>query len=149
MVLGYDKLGRCPMLAGNSCSIYRNRPATCRIFDCRVLAASGLTGDGNENNPIFQQAQRWQFNCTTKRDLHLLTAVRAATAFLRKHPLCVQTNVVPVDAIQISVAAVKVYDVFLKAYNPSVEVRTANRDSKIAKEVITSYKNFEKRIRAD
>jgi hypothetical protein len=149
MVLGYDGRGRCPMLLGNTCSIYRNRPATCRIFDCRVIAASGLTGDGNEHNPILQQAQRWQFNCPTKRDLNLLSAVQAAAEFLRKHPECLQKNFIPTDAIQISVAAIKVYDVFLNAIDPSVDVRTANRNSEIAKEVIKSYKKFEKRMLAD
>ena len=148
MVLGYDEHGHCPMLVGNTCSIYRNRPITCRIFDCRVLAASGLTGDENENNPIFQQARRWQFNYPAKRDLSLFSAVQAAAAFLRRHPECVQKNLVPMDAIQISVAAIKVYDVFLKANDSFVNAKTVNRDSEIANEVTTSYKKFKKRMRA-
>jgi len=148
MVLGYDEQGRCPMLTGNTCSIYRNRPATCRMFDRRVIAASGLADSGNENNPIFQQARRWQFIFSTKREINLLSAVQAAAVFLSKHHLCVQTDLVPMDAIQISVTAVKVYDVFLEANNPPDDARTINRDSDIVQEVINSYKKFEKQMLA-
>jgi hypothetical protein len=136
------------MLIGNTCSIYRNRPTTCRIFDCRVLAASGLTGEDDENNPIFQQARRWQFNYPTKRDRNLFSAIQAAAAFLRRHPECIQKNLVPMDAIQISIAAIKVYDVFLKTNDPFVYAGKLNRDSEIAKEVFMSYKKFKKRMRA-
>jgi Fe-S-cluster containining protein len=148
MVLGYDEQGRCPMLIGNTCSIYRNRPTTCCIFDCRVLVASGLTGEDDENNPIFQQARRWQFNYPTKRDRNLFSAIQAAAAFLRRHPECIQKNLVPMDAIQISIAAIKVYDVFLKTNDPFVYAGKLNRDSEIAKEVFMSYKKFKKRMRA-
>jgi hypothetical protein len=90
MVMGYDEHGRCPMLAGNKCSIYRNRPDTCRIFDCRVLAASGLALDDNDNNLIVLQARRWKFSCPTKRDHNLLSAVQSAATFLMRHTECVQ-----------------------------------------------------------
>jgi hypothetical protein len=52
------------------------------------------------------------------------------------------------DAIQISVAAIKVYDVFLKANNPSGDAKTARRDSDIIKEVLKSYKKFEEQTLA-
>ena len=52
------------------------------------------------------------------------------------------------DAIQISVAAIKVYDVFLKANNPLGDARTTTHNSEIAKEVMNSYKKFEKQMHA-
>src|SRR5437763_4457379 len=42
MVLGYDDRGQCPMLVDNQCSIYSHRPRTCRAYDCRVFAATGI-----------------------------------------------------------------------------------------------------------
>jgi hypothetical protein len=32
--------GRCSYLKDNGCSIYNDRPALCRAFDCRVYAVS-------------------------------------------------------------------------------------------------------------
>jgi hypothetical protein len=148
MVLGYDKSGRCPMLVGNKCSIYRNRPATCRIFDCRILAASRLELDDNDNNFIVQQARRWKFRYPTKRDCNLFSAVQDAATFLMRHPECLQNNWVPRDAIQISVLAIKVYEVFLKSNSLFVDTRKVIRDSEIAKEVLKSYERFERRMHA-
>src|SRR5688572_7337692 len=41
VVLGYDERGQCPMLVDDRCSIYEDRPRTCRQFDCRVFVAAG------------------------------------------------------------------------------------------------------------
>src|SRR5665647_3042565 len=38
VLLGYDELGNCPMLVDDRCSIYEDRPRTCRVYDCRVLS---------------------------------------------------------------------------------------------------------------
>lgn len=43
VLMGYDERGHCPMLVDDECSIYADRPQTCRDFDCRVLAAAGLS----------------------------------------------------------------------------------------------------------
>jgi hypothetical protein len=42
VVMGFDERGHCPMLVDSTCSIYGVRPRTCRTYDCRVLAASGI-----------------------------------------------------------------------------------------------------------
>jgi hypothetical protein len=97
MVLGYDKHGRCPMLVSNKCAINKFRPSTCRSFDCRILAATGLAVKGNDL--IARQAQRWDFSFPTKRDRILLSAVHAATSFLEKYPDCIQDNLAPRDEI--------------------------------------------------
>jgi uncharacterized protein len=143
MVLGYDKYGRCPMLH-KKCSIYRSRPDTCRSFDCRILAATGLAVKGN--NLIAQQAQRWEFSCPTNNGRNLFSAVQAAAAFLAKHPECIRDNLAPKDEIQLAVLAIKVYDVFLNNNSADIPSRTTG-DSKISMQVLKSYKKFEKRSR--
>jgi uncharacterized protein len=144
MVLGYDKQGRCPMLVRNKCSIYRNRPVTCRSFDCRLLAASGLAAEHNFNNLIFQQAQRWIFRCPSKNDLNLLSAVQNAARFLTRHPECIQDKRDPIDEIQLSVLAIKVYDVFIKNTGEFGKSGTVSQDLKISKAVKETYTKFEK-----
>src|SRR5262249_23063586 len=44
-VMGYGENGHCPMLVDNACSIYADRPQTCRTYDCRVFPASGIEPD--------------------------------------------------------------------------------------------------------
>jgi hypothetical protein len=145
MVMGYDKQGRCPMLVRNKCSVYRNRPETCRSFDCRILAASGLAAESNVNNPIFQQARRWIFRCPTKDDRHLLSTVQDAARFLTSHPECIQNNRVPIDEIQLSVLAIQVHDVFIKNTDEFGKSSLASRDLKISKAVMETYEKFGKR----
>ena len=45
MVMGYNEHGHCPMLIEGRCSIYEHRPRACRIYDCRVFAATGVASD--------------------------------------------------------------------------------------------------------
>src|SRR5207253_1500026 len=45
VLLGYDERGHCPMLIDGGCSIYEHRPRTCRTYDCRVFAATGVDVD--------------------------------------------------------------------------------------------------------
>ncbi|MGE0878766.1 MAG: YkgJ family cysteine cluster protein [Acidimicrobiia bacterium] len=58
-VMGYDKDGRCPMLGDDGCTIYEHRPMTCRTYDCRVFAATGVTPD---QPLIAAQVARWEFD---------------------------------------------------------------------------------------
>jgi hypothetical protein len=146
MVLGYDEHGRCPMFIRNKCSIYKYRPATCRSFDCRVIAASGIAV--KDNNLIAQHARCWKFSCITKGDRNLLSAVQAAASFLIKYPECIRDNFVPIDAIQLAVLAIKVYEVFLNSNVTTANPAQATLDSDIAKKVLKSYKIFEKRRHA-
>ena len=146
MVLGYNEHGCCPMFVGDKCSIYRFRPVTCRSFDCRVLAASGITA--KDNNLIAQHARRWKFSCPTKRDRNLLSAVQAAAMFLQRYPECLRDNLALRDEIQLAVAAIKVCDVFFNNNVTTVNLVRATHDSEIAKKVLKSYKMFEKRKRA-
>jgi hypothetical protein len=84
-VLGYDDTGRCPMLVDDRCSIYEHRPRTCRTYDCRVFAATRVDpGPGQER--IAQRTGRWRFDFPTEADRTSRQAVRAATAFVERHP---------------------------------------------------------------
>jgi len=82
VLLGYDENGHCPMLVDGSCSIYEHRPRTCRTYDCRVFAASGLELDDPAKAAINDQVGRWQFRLVDGTDRTELEAVRAAAVLL-------------------------------------------------------------------
>lgn len=78
VVLGYDSRGHCPMLVDGACSIYHHRPQTCRAYDCRVFAATGVE---NSDKPLIaQQAARWRFSYASESDRAEHEHLRAAAA---------------------------------------------------------------------
>jgi uncharacterized protein len=78
MVMGYDERGHCPMLAEGGCSIYEHRPRACRMYDCRVFAATGLEPEGDAAAPIADRVRRWRFDVVDADDRALHDAVLAA-----------------------------------------------------------------------
>ena len=84
-LLGYDERGHCPMLADGRCTIYEHRPRTCRTYDCRVFAATGLDVDAEDDRkaPIARQAARWRFDFPGPEDRRRHAAVRTAVRSLR------------------------------------------------------------------
>jgi uncharacterized protein len=145
MVLGYDSHGRCPMLLRDTCTIYSNRPATCRSFDCRILTASGLVAENSAHHGIFQQARRWKFSCPSQNENRLLSAVQDAAKFLNHHPLSIEDNFVSRDEVHLSVLAIKVYDVFLPSGDFKRTTKREIDESVIMKKVLRSYEKFQNR----
>lgn len=79
VVMGYDDAGRCPMLAEGGCSIYEDRPRTCRTYDCRVFVAAGVEPDAPD---IAARTARWRFRYLSDLDRARHDATRAAAASL-------------------------------------------------------------------
>ena len=75
LVMGYDEHGRCPMLRADGCSIYEHRPRTCRTYDCRVFAATGVVPTGRGQEAIATRAARWRFTVRGADDGRLLDAM--------------------------------------------------------------------------
>jgi uncharacterized protein len=113
LVMGYDDEGRCPMLGNGGCTIYRHRPRTCRMYDCRVFAAAGLEPDGDERVAIRERVRRWRFTVSTDADEVARDALHAATAFLRAHPEARPDGAGPVGATTLAVLAVDALPAFL------------------------------------
>jgi Fe-S-cluster containining protein len=121
MVLGYDEHGHCPMLVDDACSIYEDRPVTCRKFDCRVLSAAGLAPDGPGQDALTERVSRWEFDLGSPRDRVTRAAVRAAAAFIEAHPECFEPGRNPVNAVQRSVTALAIFDAFVGADGQVIE----------------------------
>lgn len=99
MVIGYDRRGHCPMLVDGLCSIYEHRPRTCRVYDCRAFAVTGVTPDKPD---IAAQARRWVFEGEGVES----EAVRAAAAYLAE----TRGDLGPT---QTAVSAIKIRHLFL------------------------------------
>jgi hypothetical protein len=112
-MMGYLENGHCPMYSGGGCSIYPDRPETCRTYDCRVFAAAGIPAGGTDKSVINERVARWQFEFPTDEDRREQRAVAAAASFLRQHPVRFPGGHVPSRASEIAVLAVKTYEVFL------------------------------------
>jgi uncharacterized protein len=85
VVLGYDEYGHCPMLVDGACSIYEDRPRTCRTYDCRIFAATGVEVADPRKSAIARRVRRWRFEYPSGRDRVEHDGLRAATQFLRSH----------------------------------------------------------------
>lgn len=127
VVLGYDEQGHCPMLRDGKCSIYDDRPRTCRTYDCRVFPASGLDPAADAKPEIARRVAQWRFGFASDADRIRNEAVRAAAAYLGAYPDLLEEARLPATATQRAALAVALYDVFLSA-GPSTESRTVVAD---------------------
>ena len=84
VLLGYDERGHCPMLVDDRCSIYEHRPSTCRAYDCRIFAATGLDVDAEADTKadVAARVRRWAFSFPTDEDRRRHAAVQVAVRSL-------------------------------------------------------------------
>ena len=118
VLMGYDERGHCPMLVDDRCSIYEHRPRTCRTYDCRVIAATGVELDADQHR-IAERAVRWRFGHPTEIDEVRHDAVRAAATYVRAHRDDLPAGSVPGNPTQLAVLAIDVHDVFLGGDDPA------------------------------
>lgn len=125
-VMGYDVRGHCPMFKANACSIYAARPRTCRQYDCRVFAATGLT-EGEARPAIAAQAARWRFEVPGEADAALLQAARSAGRFLADHAERFPAGFLPPNPAQRAMLALRVHGLFLGdgGIEPDADARAA------------------------
>jgi Fe-S-cluster containining protein len=123
LLMGYDDNGHCFMFENGRCSIYQDRPDTCRTYDCRVFAAAGMKAGGPDKSVINERVARWRFEYPTDTDRAEQRAVTATANFIRQHPLEFPGGHVPSRPSEIAVLAVKCYTVFLN--EPGSDAETA------------------------
>ncbi len=113
VLLGYDEQGHCPMLVNNRCSIYEHRPRTCRTYDCRVFAATGVSVEDKEKVLIDQRVRQWQFSFAAPNDHLGFASVQAAATFLRERAGELPEDTAPLTSTQLAVLAFRIHTVFL------------------------------------
>jgi uncharacterized protein len=112
-IMGYDNTGACPMLTQGRCSIYTDRPQTCRDYDCRIFAACGTVAGGAEKAAVNDRVSRWQFEYPHTQDLQDHKAVRDAFNFLQEASDLFPKDVLPQNPTQTALLAIACYDLFL------------------------------------
>ncbi len=103
--------GSCPMLEANHCTIYTDRPQTCRDYDCRIYAATGLLPDG-ERPVIRDRVLEWRFDFTTELESGQRHALGKAACFIREHAALFPTAARAGSAAAAAVLAVKTWPLF-------------------------------------
>jgi hypothetical protein len=139
LLMGFDAQGHCFMFANGGCSIYQDRPETCRTYDCRVFTAAGMNA-GPDKSVINERIASWKFDYPTPRDHLEHRAVTAAANFLRQHPVRFPGGRVPSRPSEIAVLAVKSYEVFLD---------TPATDAEISVAIVDACRNFDVRPPVD
>ncbi len=107
-VMGFDANGHCPMFKDEHCTIYADRPHTCRTYDCRIFTASGV--EPKTQTQIATQSKHWVFSYPQPRDRTLHQAVQGAAAFLKAHDREIMAALPNLDLsqpIQLALSAVK------------------------------------------
>ena len=113
-VMGFDENGHCPMLKENKCTIYQDRPQTCRTYDCRVFWATGLPAGDDKKKRINEQVERWHFTFSNSEDNRLYKTIRDTTRFLVKNRKKFPRDFLPSNTTQLAILAIKVYPIFKK-----------------------------------
>lgn len=135
VVMGFDRQGRCPMLSAAGCSIYEHRPRTCRNFDCRAVAATGVLLD-EAQHAIGEQARRWRFAHPLPEDERQHAAVRAAAAFLSERGPELLPDSLPSHPLQLAMLATRVYEVFYAPAEAPGEARLS--DTELASAILSA-----------
>jgi uncharacterized protein len=128
--------GTCPMLSAGKCSIYAQRPQTCRDYDCRVFAAAGIAAGGENRSVINRRVREWQFTYSTEEDQAAHAAVRSAAAFIQEKRDSFPGRV-PTAPTGIAVLAIKVYTIFLDR-----DIQTKS-DEDVARAIIETSREFD------
>jgi len=137
VLLGYDDQGRCPMLVDNECSIYEDRPQTCRDYDCRIFAATGITVDPETQAEIANRVKAWAFDYESEGSREEHTIVREAAAFLQKNRDLFTKGSLPGYPVQLAALAITIYRLFAELTG---EKLTVPPDAAIAQAIMNAIK---------
>jgi uncharacterized protein len=117
--------GVCPMLSCGQCTIYAQRPQTCRDYDCRVFTAAGMEAGGADKAVINERVREWRFGFTREEDRQAQAAIQAAALFIRSGRASFPPGTAPLNSLGIAALALRVYPVFLPPGPPALAADTA------------------------
>jgi Fe-S-cluster containining protein len=138
VLMGYNDQGQCPMLIDNQCSIYEDRPQTCRDYDCRIFAATGVSVDPRTQPEIAQRVQEWAFNFENIESRDEDRILKEAAAFLDKNRELFPPWSIPNNPVQLAVLAVRIYRLFSSLTSQSHQDASCLSDAAIAEVILTA-----------
>ena len=140
--MGYREDGTCPMLHAGKCSIYADRPQTCRDYDCRIFAAAGLDAGGEDKHVINRRVRAWRFTYSTDAEREAHDAVRKTARFIRDNKECFPGGRAPTTPSGIAVLALKTYTVFLDSKTQT------NSGEETAAAIVAASREFDTRMKS-
>jgi Fe-S-cluster containining protein len=111
LLMGYNDKGHCPMLVDDKCSIYEHRPQTCRTYDCRIFAATGIAVEQSQAE-IAERASTWLFHYEGDQSYEEQALLKKAAAFLRDNNDLFAKGSLPTHPAKLAVLAVRIYRLF-------------------------------------
>ncbi len=138
VLMGYNDKGHCPMLIDNQCSIYENRPQTCRNYDCRIFTATGISVDQQTQPEITQRVQEWAFNFESEGSREEDRILKEAAAFLEKNRELFSPGSIPSNPVQLAVLAVRIYGLFSDLTAQGRQDASGLADAAIADVILTA-----------
>jgi Fe-S-cluster containining protein len=112
MLMGHTGDGVCPQMNHGKCAVYEHRPQTCRNYDCRVFAATGIL-ESQDKPRINARVEQWRFDYPAPLDRQEHQAVQAAAKFIQENANLFPGGKIPSSPSQLAVLALKVYGVFM------------------------------------
>lgn len=141
--MGYDDKGCCPMLIEDKCSIYEDRPQTCRDYDCRVFAATGVSVDRQMQPEIARRVQEWVFAYEGEESRQEQAMVKEAAAFLEKNRDLFPKGSLPGYPVQLAALAVRVFGLFSAGTDEMRSDESAMGDAAVAQAIMTAMSEAE------
>jgi Fe-S-cluster containining protein len=138
VLMGYNDKGQCPILIDNQCSIYEDRPQTCRDYDCRIFAATGVLVDPQTQSEIAQRVKEWAFNFEKKESCDEDRILKETAAFLDKNRELFPPWSIPTNPVQLAVLAVRIYRLFSSLKSQSHQDASCLSDTAIAEAILTA-----------
>jgi Fe-S-cluster containining protein len=138
VLMGYSDTGRCPMLIGDSCSIYQDRPQTCRDYDCRVFAATGISIDQETQPEIAQRVRQWVFQYKDAASRAEHRNLKAAAAFLQNNRELFPPGSLPNYPVQLAALAVRICRIFSDRSAKNQQNESAKSNAEIVHAILTA-----------
>jgi uncharacterized protein len=115
-VMGYDQRGACTLLEDLHCSIYPDRPQTCRNYDCRVFAATGIGVDEGAQPEIAGRVAKWRFGYARPGSRLAQQGVEEAAAFVRENKALFPLGVVPSYPAKLALFVLRAWRLILSGH---------------------------------
>lgn len=136
VLMGYNNKGECPMLIDGKCSIYEDRPQTCRDYDCRIFPATGIATSEQTQNDIAQRTKSWVFTYESEGSRAEHATLKAAAAFLQQNVDLFPARSLPTHQGPLAALAVRIYRVFAALTAKTHDGEAALPDVQIAQAIM-------------
>jgi Fe-S-cluster containining protein len=138
-LMGWRTDGTCPALDCGRCTIYAQRPMTCRDYDCRVFVPAGLEAGDERKAVINERVRAWRFTFEGEAELKAFNAIGRAATFIRDKRASFphEGRGVPTAPTGIAVLAMKSHPVFLR------DAIEALDDEQISAAIIQTSRRFD------